>query len=126
MAKELTEQQQRFLDVLFDSCNGDTKWAMREAGYSDNYPLSRVTSPLKDEILEKTKEWLAQQAPLAAVSLVGVMSNPTALGNKELMLSAKEVLDRIGVIKTEAIQVQSANGVMILPPKKQEDPEEDE
>ena len=114
--RQLTDQQQRFLNVLFDSCDGDIKWAMREAGYSDNIPSSNV----KSEILEKTKEYLACQAPQAATKLVGVMSDPTRLGNKELMIAAQQVLDRIGVIKTEGIQVQSANGVMILPPKKEE------
>ena len=93
---------------------------MREAGYSDNIPSSNVTRSLKSEILEKTKEYLACQAPQAATKLVGVMSDPTRLGNKELMIAAQQVLDRIGVIKTEGIQVQSANGVMILPPKKEE------
>ena len=118
--RQLTDQQQRFLNVLFDSCDGDIKWAMREAGYSDNLPSSTVTRSLKSEILEKTKEYLACQAPQAATKLVGVMSDPTRLGNKELMIAAQQVLDRIGVIKTEGIQVQSANGVMILPPKKEE------
>ena len=30
----------------------------------------------------------------------------------------KELLDRVGLIKTEKVQVEASGGVMILPPKK--------
>ena len=36
MARQLTERQQKFLDVLFDEAGGDIPTAKRMAGYSDN------------------------------------------------------------------------------------------
>jgi hypothetical protein len=38
MAKQLTEMQQKFLEVLFDEANGDVVQAKKLAGYSDNTP----------------------------------------------------------------------------------------
>ena len=65
--------------------------------------------------------YLAQNAPRAAMSMVGAMIDPTELGIKEKMMAAKEVMDRVGIIKSEKIQVESTGGVMILPPKRTED-----
>jgi hypothetical protein len=119
MARELTERQKLFLDVLFtDECAGDPRIAMSLAGYSDNVAPSSVTASLKDEILERTKVWLANQGPKAAMKMVGILNSPTQLGNRELLQASKEILDRIGVIKTEVVQVQGEGGIMILPAKR--------
>lgn len=118
MARVLTEQQQKFLDVLFyEGIDGDIRKAMELAGYSNNLPTSKVTVPLKDEILEKTKEYLAVQGPKAAAGIIEIITDPTQLGNRDKLAASKEVLDRIGVIKSEGIVVEAQNGVMILPPK---------
>lgn len=117
MARQLSEKQQKFLDVLFDEANGSITKAKKLAGYSVSYSTSSIVEVLKDEILEKTTTFLARNAPLAAVSLVGAMHDPTELGIKEKVSAAKEVMDRVGLIKTEKIQVQASGGVMILPPK---------
>ena len=53
--------------------------------------------------------------------MVGVVSDPTALGNRDRLAASREILDRVGVIKTEKVQVEASGGVMILPPKKSED-----
>ena len=34
--------------------------------------------------------------------------------------AAKELLDRTGLIKTEKVQVEASNGVMLMPPKNKE------
>jgi hypothetical protein len=39
------------------------------------------------------------------------------LGIKEKLNAAKDMLDRAGFTKTEKVQVESTNGVMILPTK---------
>ena len=120
MAKTLTDQQKLFLEVLFDQCNGDVAAAKRLAEYSGHYPTSQLVKVLQDEIVEATKAFLARSGPKAAVKLVGVLDNPNALGIKEVLAASKDILDRIGVSKTEKIEVAN-NGVFILPSKRSED-----
>ena len=65
MTKNLTEKQQKFLAALFDEAGGDARLAKKMAGYSDETRLSEVVKPLKDEIMEATKEYMAYVAPKA-------------------------------------------------------------
>lgn len=120
MAKNLTDQQKLFLEVLFDQAGGDVVKAKKLAGYSDTYPTSQVVKTLEDEIVAATKQYLSRNGPKAAIGLVGVLDNPLDLGVKEKLAAAKDILDRIGVSKTEKIDVAS-NGIFILPSKKSED-----
>jgi len=120
MAKVLSDQQKLFLEVLFDQADGDVVKAKRLAGYSDNYPTSQVIKTLQDEIVEATKAYLARSGPKAAIKLVGVLDNPMALGVKEQLAASKDILDRIGVSKTEKVDVTS-NGIFFLPGKKSEE-----
>ena len=82
MARNLTEKQNKFLEVLFDEANGDAVAAKRLAGYGDSSTTAIVES-LKDEIGEKTRTYFARTAPKAAVAMVGALSDPTELGIKE-------------------------------------------
>ena len=117
MAKQLTEMQQRFLDVLFEEARGDLVAAKKLAGYSDNVGTTQVVSALEDEIAELTKKYIARSATKAAYAMVSVISDPTALGNKELMTAAKDVLDRGGFVKTEKVEVKADTPLFILPAK---------
>jgi hypothetical protein len=45
------------------------------------------------------------------------MVDPTELGLREKLSAAKDLLDRVGLVKTEKVQVEATNGLMILPPK---------
>lgn len=119
MARTLTENQKLFLEYLFGEAKGDAVAAKRMAGYSENYPTSAVVESLKDEIIEHTKLFLSRNAGKAAMKLVGIMDDPSVLGAKEILAASKDVLDRIGVVKTEKVEVNS-NGIFILP-KKEED-----
>tara|TARA_X000001388_G_C2223127_1_gene120058 strand:+ start:918 stop:1283 length:366 start_codon:yes stop_codon:yes gene_type:complete len=115
--RKLTEKQAKFLEVLFDEAGGNVVKAKKLAGYGEGNATSEIVETLKNEILEKTNTYLARNAPLAAVSMVGAMHDPTELGIKEKLNAAKEVMDRVGIIKTEKMQVEASGGVMILPPK---------
>ena len=121
MARNLTDKQQRFLDVLFDEANGDVVAAKKLAGYGDNSNTAAIVESLKDEIGEKTRTYFARTAPKADMAMVGALYDPTELGIKEKMVAAKEVMDRVGIIKSEKVQVEATGGVMILPPKRSED-----
>lgn len=122
----LTEQQQKFLNVLFGEANGDLAKAALLAGYHPDYHYSRVAESVKDEIIERTKTFIARTAPKAAYSIYGALENPTELGLKEKLNAAKDLLDRVGLVKTEKVQVEASGGIMVLPPKDKAVNEDDE
>lgn len=124
MARNLTERQKKFLDVLFEEANGDALRAKQLAGYSDNTPTTDIIAAIKDEVLERTNMYLARNAPRAAVAMANAILDPTELGIKEKMNAAREILDRTGLVKTEKVQVEASNGLMILPPKDSDKQEE--
>ncbi len=117
MAKQLTEMQQKFLDVLFEEAKGDAAVAKRLAGYSDHVATITVVRPLQEEIEELTRKFLLRSATKAAYALSEVMAKPADFGNKEKMNAAKDILDRSGFIKTEKVEVKTTSPLFILPPK---------
>lgn len=121
MAKELTEQHKRFLEVLFADANGNISAAMRMAGFSEGYSRRSLTNYLKEEIIEATQLYIAMAAPKAAVAMINAIDDPTELGLKEKMSAAKDLLDRAGLVKTEKVQVESTGGIMVLPAKEREE-----
>ncbi len=121
MARNLTEKQQKFLDVLFEEAGGNLSTARKLAGYADGVSSKAIAESLSEEIAELTKRFISSSAVKAAYSMFEVMNNPTDLGNKEKMAAAKDVLDRSGFIKTEKVEVSAANPLFILPQKADED-----
>ena len=121
MARNLTEKQQTFLNVLMDAAGGDVLTAKRMAGYADSYSTTEVVNSMKEEILDATQSYMARNAPKAAMAIVGGLYDPTELGLKDKVAAAKELLDRTGLVKTEKLQVEASGGVMLMPPKKQSD-----
>tara|TARA_R110000744_G_scaffold27518_2_gene67166 strand:+ start:107 stop:445 length:339 start_codon:yes stop_codon:yes gene_type:complete len=92
MAKELTEKQRKFLDVLFDEANGDVTQAKLLAGYAPTSSTSDIVRGIKDEVLDATQMYMARNAPRAAVAMVSGINDPTELGLREKMTAAKEHL----------------------------------
>lgn len=117
MAKQLTELQQKFLEVLFDEAGGDVVAAKKLAGYSDNTPTRLIVDALKDEITEATRTYFSRIAPKAAMAMTQALYDPTELGLRDKMSAAKDLLDRAGLGKTEKVDVTSSGGVFYLPPK---------
>ena len=66
MARQLTEKQQKLLNVLFDEAGGDIVLAKKLAGYADASSTTDVVKGIKEEILEATQEYMARNAPRAA------------------------------------------------------------
>lgn len=113
-----TEKQEAFLDALMGEAKGNLREAMRIAGYSDSTKLHEVVGPLKQDIVDRASTVLALNAPKAAFSMLGVLDDPTALGARNQINAAKEILDRTGLVKKEQIEVTNTGGAMfILPPK---------
>ena len=71
--------------------------------------------------------YMEQNAPKAAMAMTCALYDPTELGIRDKMSAAKELLDRVGLVKTEKMQVEASGGVMLMPPKAQveEDDSED-
>ena len=118
--RQLTEKQQKLLNVLFDEAGGNFSIAKKLAGYSESSSTTDITRGLKEEILEATQMYLARNAPQAAVAIASSLSDPTQLGIRDRLSAAKELLDRTGLIKTEKVQVETSGGVVLMPPKNSE------
>ena len=118
MAKrELSEQQKKFIEVLFAEAGGNPSKARQLAGYSEGYNTKVLMEVLKEEVIEATQLYIAMNAPRGAMSVVSGIADPTELGLKEKLNAAKDLLDRAGLVKTEKVQVTAPNGIMILPAK---------
>jgi hypothetical protein len=117
MARELTEMQQAFLDVLFEEAQGSFVKAKQLAGYADTVATSAVVNALENEIAELTKKFLVSTGVQAAWAMKGVMDDPTALGNKEKMAAAKDFLDRAGHKGADKVEIKAESPIFILPPK---------
>ena len=117
MTRQLNERQQKFLNVLFDEAGGDMVLAKKLAGYAETSSTTSIVKGLKEEILEATQMYMARNAPKAAMAMTGALYDPTELGIRDKMSAAKELLDRVGLVKTEKMQVEASGGVMLMPPK---------
>ena len=115
--RELTDKQQLFLDSLVET-QGDPKKAAAIAGYSGGH--YQVLKALKNEVLELTKDVLAHNAPKAAFKLLEIMESdkPIPQANNKLA-AAQSLLDRVGVSKTETLDVnhQVSAGIFLMPDK---------
>ena len=120
MTRQLTEKQQAFLDALFNEAEGNPVKALKIAGYAQGVSTTTVMAPLKEQIAERTRDFIANNGPQAVWSIMQVMRSPTDLGNKEKMAAAKDFLDRAGFVKTEKVEVKSESPLFILPPKADE------
>jgi len=115
--KNLTEKQQKFIDVLFEEAQGNPVEAKRLAGYADSVSSTSITGVLQDEIYEATKRYIASSGTRVAYGMMEVFNDPTQLGNKEKIAVAKDFLDRAGFVKTDKIEVKTESPLFILPAK---------
>ena len=115
--RKLTEKQQSFLDNLVTT-QGDFKKAAELAGYSDNH--YQVLKSLREEVVDLASDVLARSAPQAAFKLIEIMSSERPVPQATNKLSAAQtILDRVGVAKTDRVQVDHnvKGGIFILPEK---------
>ena len=115
--RKLTEKQQSFLNNLIET-KGDLKLSAELAGYAGNH--YQIMQSLKQEIVELASTVLAREAPKAAFKLVEVMDSDTAIPQANVKLQAAQtILDRVGVSKTERMQIDHnvSGGIFILPEK---------
>ena len=116
--KELTDKQAAFLEALLGEARGNIRAAMDIAGYSKTTATTEVVGPLKEEITERAGMMLAINAPKAAFGIIDVLDDPSALGARNAISAAREVLDRTGLVKKEQVEVSgNSGGIFMLPPK---------
>ena len=117
--KELTDKQKTFLSVLFSDADGDPRKAAELAGYAPtSYP--RVVQGLKDEIIERAESVLAAHSPKAALGISRALTDDGSIPGANIrMEAAKQILDRVGLVKREKIDVNAkvAHGIFVLPAK---------
>lgn len=116
--KPLTEMQEKFLDALCGEANGNIRAAMSIAGYSEYTKAFEVVNPIKDEIVERASLMLAMNAPKATFGMLNVLDDPGALGARNAIAAATQILDRAGLVKKEVVEVRGqGGGIFVLPPK---------
>lgn len=118
--KQLTTRQQAFLDNL-PACGGDTKAAAELAGYAEGTHYA-VVKALKTEILDIATNIMALNAPKAASKLIQIMDSPEPIPQANIRIqAAQQILDRVGLGKTERldVNVNSGGGLFVIPAKKE-------
>ena len=117
--KNLTDIQEKFLDALFGTARGDPKKAGELAGYSDHsYP--KVLRNLKQEIVSRAENYLAVHSAKAATKMVDMLDEDGTTPHANIRIeAAKQILDRIGIVKKDQIDInlKAMHGIFILPAK---------
>ena len=108
--KSLTDTQEKFLDALFGEAQGNPKRAGELAGYSEHsYP--KVLRNLKDEIVKRAENYLAIHSAKAATKMVNMLEEDGTTPHASIrMEAAKQILDRIGIVKKD--QLNWISGVL--------------
>ena len=124
--KQLTEKQHAFLEALVGEARGDIRSAMRVAGYSDSTKVHEVVTPLREEIVDRASMMLAMNAPRATFSMIDVLHDPAAMGARNAVAAAREILDRSGLVKKEQVEIKGPEGGIFILPPKQVEPDDNE
>jgi uncharacterized membrane protein len=96
---------------------------MKIAGYSEATNPHHIINSVRKHIIERAELEMAVNAPKAVLSMVGVIDDPSAIGNRERLAASQQILDRVGLSKVEKLNVTSDKpmGVFILPAKANDD-----
>ena len=117
--RNLTDMQEKFLDVLYGEAQGNPREADRLAGYSENsYP--KVIRNLKKEIIELAETHLSTHSAKAATRLITLLDEDGTTPQASIRLAAaNSVLDRVGLTKKDQLDInmKALHGIFILPPK---------
>ena len=117
--RNLTDMQEKFLDVLFGEAKGNPKEAARIAGYSDHsYP--KVVRNLRKEITELAENHLSTHSAKAANRLIALLDEDGTTPQASIRLAAaNSILDRVGIVKKDQLDVnmKALHGIFILPAK---------
>jgi len=117
--RNLTDMQERFLDVLFTEAQGNPREAARIAGYSEHsYP--KVVRNLKKEIIELAETHLSTHSAKAVNRLITLLDEDGTTPQASIRLAAaNSILDRVGLGKKDQLDInmKAMHGIFILPAK---------
>ena len=117
--RNLTDMQEKFLDVLFGEARGNPREAAKIAGYSEHsYP--KVIKNLKREITELAESHLSTHSAKAATRLTTLLDEDGTTPHASIRLAAaNSVLDRVGIVKKDQLDItmKAMHGIFILPAK---------
>ena len=117
--RNLTDMQEKFLDVLFGEAQGNPREAAKIAGYSSHsYP--KVVRNLRKEITELAEHHLSTQSAKAANRLITLLDEDVTTPQASIRLAAaNSILDRVGIVKKDQLDVnmKALHGIFILPAK---------
>ena len=117
--RNLTDMQEKFLDVLFAEAKGNPREAARLAGYSEN-SYSKVIRNLKKEITELAENYLSTHSAQAANRLIALLDEDGTTPQASIRLAAaNSILDRVGIVKKDQLDInmKALHGIFILPAK---------
>lgn len=117
--KKYTDKQRDFLLAMGDISNGgDVRKCMAIAGYAPENSSNSVTTPLKDELIEISKNIIASHSIKASVKLLELLDSPATPGAKVILDASKQLLDRANVAEQEnTANIKVGSGIVILPAK---------
>lgn len=118
--RELTEMQTKFIEALFtEESKGKPFLAKKIAGYSDNVRTQELIDSLHEEIVEYGKRVLAANSASAVFAMLHVLENPSDAGSVVKLKAASEIMNRVGINKSDADTIKIPDsGLVILPAKK--------
>jgi hypothetical protein len=121
MAKDLTPQQELFLEALFDeelNPSSDHTLAKEIAGYPPTTSVRSIMTAIKTSLQDDVQNYFLLNSPRAAKEIVNIMTNDNPIpGSEKVLAAAVQILDRGGVTKPEKqqVEVQHSIGVVLLP-----------
>ena len=117
--RNLTDMQEKFLEVLFTEAQGNPREAARIAGYSEHsYP--KVIRNLKKEITELAENHLSTHSAKAVNRLITLLDEDGTTPQAGIRLAAaNSILDRVGLGKKDSLDInmKAMHGIFILPAK---------
>lgn len=127
MSKELSKQQQSFLDYVFQELHESgrsgpevLKEALVAAGYGPTMRVSMVlaSETLKDAIYSKYKEHMAIYGLEAMSKMIHLMRNPNNKDWRAALGSAQAVMDASALpIKVQETSTATPHGIVLMPGK---------
>lgn len=119
--KPLDDHQIAVLSVLFDDdVLGDVTLAAKKAEIPRNYGVSNLfTDRFCKEVQRLTDQFLAINAPTAAIALISVARDPTKPGAETVRKTAMDILSTQGMGKREKkeVEVTVQHNIVELPSK---------
>ena len=120
--KVYTDKQNAFLEALMmKETRGSIRKAMDVAGYSKTTSINSMVESLGTEIHERANKILQMNAPKAAWGMIEVLDDPSAMGARNSIAAAAQIMDRTGLVKKEQVEVKNTGGAMFILPPKNED-----